>query len=193
MESTEGEAAVRIARAVAESETRGDMCNIQAPPSFSEHGGVFVTISEHPSGALRGCIGYPEPVFSIVDSLKMSASAACHDPRFDDLTFEETGKCIFEVTLLTVPEEIRYDDPDDLIGSIEIGQDGLIMEFKGSRGLLLPQVPVEWGWDAEEFLGHLSMKTGFAPDVWRHPDVRIKRFGGEIFSETCPYGDIVRR
>jgi len=193
MELTDGAAAVRAARAYAEAETKGEDAKISLPDGFSEKKGVFVTISKYPSGDLRGCIGYPEPIFPLKDALMMSAKAACHDPRFNDLAFSETNKCTFEVTILTVPQRIVYKTPEDLLSRIVIGRDGLILSFKGRRGLLLPQVPVEWGWEAEEFLEHLSMKAGFTPKAWKEPGVSIESFSGEIFTETAPRGEVVRK
>lgn len=193
MELTEGTAAVKAARLYAEAETRKKKADPPIPDSFSEKKGVFVTISEYPSGDLRGCIGYPEPVFSLRDALRQSAVAACHDPRFDDLIFEETNDCTFEVTILSVPERIRYDSLEELLSKIVIGRDGLILTFKGRRGLLLPQVPVEHGWGTVEFLRHLSMKAGFTPDIWIEPGVIIESFSGEIFTEISPRGEVVRK
>lgn len=193
MEPAEGRAAVEAARQYAEAETRGKKADVSLPEGFAGKKGVFVTISEYPSGDLRGCIGYPEPVFPLGDALKMSAAAACHDPRFKDLTFEEAKECTFEVTVLTIPERIRYGTPEELVSKITVGRDGLILTNKGRRGLLLPQVPLEFGWDAEEFLRHLSMKAGFGPDAWKDPGAVIESFSGEIFAETSPGGQVIRK
>ena len=142
MELSDGTAAVRAARRFAEAETKGETAETSLPDDFSEKKGVFVTISEYPSGHLRGCIGYPMPVFPLRDALKLSAEAACHDPRFNDLEFSETSRCTFEVTILTVPKKLQFRSPDELVSMIKIGRDGLILSYRGSRGLLLPQVPV---------------------------------------------------
>jgi len=193
MEPADGKAAVRTARAVAWSEVTGRPAEADMPDRFSEKKGVFVTISRYPSGDLRGCIGYPEPIFPLKEALRMSTTAACHDPRFKDLTKDELDNCTLEVTILTVPERIENNGHQDLLSKIVIGQDGLILELKGRRGLLLPQVASEWGWDAEEFLQHLSNKAGLPIDAWKHPDAIIERFQGEIFGEVSPNGDIVRK
>jgi uncharacterized protein, PH0010 family len=193
MDLADGRIAVRAARTIAEHEVTGRLVKTDVPDRFSEKKGVFVTISQYPSGDLRGCIGYPEPVFSLGEALRMSAAAACHDPRFDDLTKSELDNCTLEVTVLTTPQKIMYSEPRELLSKIEIGRDGLIMGLKGRRGLLLPQVASEWGWDAEEFLQHLSNKAGLPPDAWKHPDANIESFQGEIFSETSPNGDVVRK
>ena len=193
MEIADGRAAVAAARQYAEAETKGRTADPSFPDGFAGKKGVFVTISEYPSGDLRGCIGYPEPVLSLKDALKMSALAACHDPRFRDLTFEEAKKCTFEVTVLSVPQKIEYGSPEDLLSKIVVGRDGLMISLRGRRGLLLPQVPVEYGWDAEEFMRHLSMKAGFDPGAWRESGAVVEAFTGEIFSETSPGGEVVRK
>ncbi|MDR0309932.1 MAG: TIGR00296 family protein [Candidatus Methanoplasma sp.] len=193
MDLKDGTDAVKAARCYAEAETKGERTEPALPEGFSERKGVFVTISEYPSGDLRGCIGYPEPIFPLRDALRMSAAAACHDPRFIDLTFEETNGCTFEVTVLTAPEKIVYGSAEELLSKIVIGRDGLILSYKGRRGLLLPQVPLEFGWDAEEFLRHLSMKAGFGPGAWKEHGTVIESFSGEIFTETSPRGDVVRK
>lgn len=194
MELDEGRMAVKTARNVAESEVKreqSECCSL--PESFLEFKGVFVTISNFPSGELRGCIGYPEPSFSLKESLTQSARSACHDPRFRDLTIEELNKCTIEVTILTEPKEIFYSTQEELLSQIEIGLDGLIVEYSGRRGLLLPQVPIEWNWTVEEFLFNLYTKAGLPEDVWKYEGIKIEKFQGEIFSEKSPGGDIVRK
>ncbi|MCL2296322.1 MAG: TIGR00296 family protein [Methanomassiliicoccaceae archaeon] len=193
MELADGTAAVKAARRYAEAETKKETAEYPLPEGFSENKGVFVTISKYPSGDLRGCIGYPEPVLPLKDALERSAVAACHDPRFNSLMFSETGACIFEVTVLTVPRKIIYKSPEELLSKIVVGRDGLIITYKGRRGLLLPQVPLEFGWDAEKFLRHLSMKAGLDQNTWKDPEAAIESFNGEIFTETSPRGEVVRK
>jgi len=193
MELIDGTAAVKAARTFAEAETKKEAADVILPDHFFEKKGVFVTISKYPSGDLRGCIGYPEPVLSFRDALRLSALAACHDPRFNDLTFEEAKECTFEVTVLTVPHRVVYGSTEELKSKIVIGRDGLILTYRGRRGLLLPQVPLEFGWDAEEYLSNLSMKAGLSPDTWMAQGVTIESFKGEIFSETSPRGEVVRK
>jgi uncharacterized protein, PH0010 family len=185
---TDGVTAVRIARAVISAETRGSVAYPKFPVSFNEYKGVFVTLKEYPSGDLRGCIGYPEPVFPLKEALVRSAISACHDPRFPDLRSEET--VTVEVTLLSRPVPASQ-DKEQLLNDIEIGVHGLIIEHRGRRGLLLPQVPVEWNWSKEEYLAHLSMKAGLPKDAWKFGDSKIYMFTGMIFKEKEPEGDVV--
>lgn len=160
---------------------------------FAEPRGVFVTLNRHPGGELRGCIGYPYPAMPLARAIEESARSACHDPRFPDLSPGEAGGVTVEVTILTVPEAVRSSGPDDLVGSIAVGRDGLMLELAGFRGLLLPQVPVEQGWDAREFLEALSMKAGLPRRAWEDPRANVYRFEGEIFSEPEPGAEAVRR
>ena len=66
---------------------------------------------------------------------------------------------------------------------IEVGRHGLMISCGPHRGLLLPQVPVEWGWDREEFLEHTCLKAGLPPDAWRQEDAELVSFEAEVFSE----------
>jgi len=132
------------------------------PKKLFENCGVFVTINQLKNGnkKLRGCIGYPYPTSPLVEAIIDSAiNAATQDPRFYSLSSAELHKVIFEVSVLTPPEEVGVDNPKDLLSKIKVGQDGLIIEKGIYKGLLLPQVPVEWGWDAEEFLSQCCKKA----------------------------------
>lgn len=194
MKDSEGELAVRMARQAVEAEVKGENDGqVDAPESFREKRGVFVTLSSHPGHLLRGCIGFPEPTFSLASAILQAAQHACHDPRFDDLQEDELDGIVVEVTVLTPPEEIKADDRRDLPDLVKVGRDGLIAEYGPYRGLLLPQVPVEWGWDAEEFLGQTCMKAGMAPDMWLDQRTKLYRFEGEIFAEESPRGRTVRK
>jgi len=112
------------------------------------------------------------------------------DPRFPPLEIGELNRVIIEVTVLTKPEIITVDDPKDYVEHIKIGRDGLIVEQGFYKGLLLPQVPVEQGWDKEEYLSHTCMKAGLMPDAWFDKSTKIYRFSGQIFTETVPDGEI---
>ena len=191
METDEGILAVKAARTSIEAETQGITPEIDLPESFDRESGVFVTINTYPTGDLRGCIGYPEPVFALKDALVHSAEAACHDPRFMPLSFKESVNCTVEVTILTEP--VLMDCPkEEIPKNIVIGRDGLIIQFGRRRGLLLPQVPVEWGWGVDEYLEQICHKAGLPSDAWKLKDSTIWSFTGEIFHETSPKGEIVR-
>lgn len=192
---SEGESAVRAARTVVESHVnKSRPPELDLPGSFQEKSGVFVTLTTHPEGELRGCIGYPEPLIPLADALRDSAISACsRDPRFPPVGPTELGRLRVEVSLLTPPEELVVKRLSDLPGHISVGSDGLILQRGWNRGLLLPQVPVEWGWDAEEFLSQTCVKAGLPPDAWRKEGTKVFKFQAEVFSEEEPGGPIRRR
>ena len=158
---------------------------------FNFKSGVFVTINKQNS--LRGCIGYPIPVKKLSDGLVDAAiSAATQDPRFSPVKINELDQIVFEVTVLTPPEEIKTDDPKDYLSIITVGRDGLIVENAYSSGLLLPQVPIEYGWNTEEFLEYTCKKAGLDKNSWKDKTTKISKFEGIIFKEESPNGKIVR-
>ena len=127
---------------------------------------------------------------SLKDAIAEGASSAVNDPRFSPLRTDELNRVLIEVTVLTAPEPINVDKPEDYLSQIKIGRDGLIVEMGFNKGLLLPQVPVEQGWDVEEFLSHTCMKAGLLPDAWFEKNIKVSRFSGQIFSETEPRGKV---
>jgi hypothetical protein len=194
MNEKEGERAVRIARQTIEAEAKDDdPGQIDAPGSFREKRGVFVTIHTFPDMALRGCIGYPEPVFSLGKALVKAAQGACHDPRFPYLRAQELASIVVEVSILTPPEEIKAEDRKKLPAMVKVGQDGLILERGYFRGLLLPQVATEWDWDSETFLAETCVKAGLTPDCWLDKSSKVYKFQAEIFAEAEPRGKIGRK
>jgi uncharacterized protein len=194
MNDAEGERAVRIARQIIEAEAKDeDPGQIDAPESFRQKRGVFVTIHTYPDMDLRGCIGYPEPVFSLGKALIKAAQGACHDPRFPYLHRDELEHIIVEVSVLTVPEQIEAGDRKSMPSKVNIGRDGLIMEMGPYRGLLLPQVATEWKWDAETFLAETCGKACLTPDSWLDERCKVFKFQAEIFLEEEPRGKVVRK
>ena len=190
----EGEKAVRYARHVIEKHVKGEEIEENLHGGiFEEKHGAFVTINSYPSKMLRGCIGIPEPIMPLKDALKESAISACHDPRFPSLKENELDGIVIEVSILTKPELIVVEKPEDYIKEIEIGRDGLIVEKGFYRGLLLPQVASEYNWDEAEFLNETCMKAGLPPDCWFDEGIRIYKFQAEIFEEVEPRGRIVRK
>jgi hypothetical protein len=157
---------------------------------FNQKLGVFVTIHTFPDHELRGCIGIPLPVMRLQDAIIESAQSATRDPRFPPLDEDELKNIIIEVTILTKPELVKIKQPNDYLSQIEIGRDGLIVEQGFYKGLLLPQVPVEQGWDKEEFLSNTCMKAGLMPDAWFDKNTKIYKFSGQIFTEIKPNGEV---
>ncbi|MEM5782222.1 MAG: TIGR00296 family protein [Candidatus Aenigmatarchaeota archaeon] len=156
--------------------------------------GAFVTIQTYPERELRGCIGYPLPYKELIIAVKENAlNAAFEDPRFEPLNKSELEKIIFEVTVLTKPEEIKYANSKELVECIEIGKHGLIVQHGFFSGLLLPQVPVEYNWNIEEFLSHTCEKAGLPYNYWKNNKLSWKRFEGIVFEEETPEGNVKKK
>lgn len=195
----EGELLVRLARRAVEEYLKAGK-HATAPQDVSERlmrpCGVFVTLNsiKHGEKELRGCIGYPYPTDSLIEAIIESAiSAATQDPRFNPLTAEELDKTIFEISILTPPQKINVEKPTEYPDRIKIGEDGLIAERGMFKGLLLPQVPIEWKWDEEEFLCQTCGKAGLPLDCWLMKDTSIYKFQAIIFEEEKPKGEIKRK
>ncbi len=151
------------------------------PVSFEEERGVFVTLNKY--GTLRGCIGYPYPVFKLKEAIIDAAiSAAVNDPRFPAVTEEELTDITIELTVLTVPQVLK-EQPKELPEHIEIGKHGLIVKKGLYQGLLLPQVATEHNWSSEEFLCESCWKAGLPQDAWLDEDTEVSIFEGQIFKE----------
>ena len=158
---------------------------------FSFKSGVFVTLNKNED--LRGCIGFPTPDRILHQSLVDAAIAsATEDPRFPPVRVGELDEITFEVTVLTPPVEIKVKDPSEYPKMIKIGRDGLVVQWEFGAGLLLPQVPVEYGWNEEEFLNHTCEKAGAPSNHWKQKSTKILRFEGIVFKETEPSGKIKR-
>lgn len=166
------------------------------PEKLKEKSGVFVTLNNpRLREKLRGCIGFPLPMEPLARATIESAiDAATNDPRFEPVTLKELeNEIAIEVSVLTPPEEIKVRDPSDYPRQIRIGRDGLIVERGARRGLLLPQVAVDWDWDAEEFLSNCCMKAGLPPDAWLIKGTKVQRFEAIIFGEEEPHGRVTMR
>jgi len=194
LSDSDGEMLVKTARAVVTDflKTKNKMkLDKDFEESFSSNAGVFVTLN-HQSN-LRGCIGYPLPDKKLYNALQEAAiSAATEDPRFPSVSFEELDQITFEVTVLTPPQEIEVLDPLEYPSKIKVGRDGLIVKSGFNSGLLLPQVPKEYGWNEEEFLGHTCEKAGLPKEQWKKKDTKILKFEGIVFKEQSPGGSVVR-
>jgi uncharacterized protein (TIGR00296 family) len=172
---------------------------LQAPEDTPDHlkakSGVFVTLNTQSGDitSLRGCIGRPYPTQPLIEATIDSAvDAAVHDPRFSPVSPKELDSIIVELSVLTPPRKLEYTNPDELLNLVKIGQDGLIVSRGMWRGLLLPQVPVEWKWDVKEFLQHTCNKAGLPGNAWKELDTEFMAFQAEIFGELKPHGNIVR-
>lgn len=136
--------------------------------------GIFVTIKKH--GDLRGCIGRyvgDRPVYQLCQ--QMARAAALQDPRFLPVTADELPDLEIEISILTPMQAVR--DKNEIV----IGRDGLFIQKGMYGGLLLPQVPVEQGWNVDEFLEHTLYKAGLPADSLKSKDIEIFRFSAEVF------------
>ena len=188
---------VKLARRAVERNLK-DGTIISPPEEISENlrepRGVFVTINSFRRGArrLRGCIGFPYPIYPLARAvIEAAVESATRDPRFPPLSISELNQTVFEVSVLTPPQLIKVSSPKEYPSKVKIGVDGLIVESGFYKGLLLPQVPVEWGWDSEEFLCQCCMKAGLTPDCWVLQGTKIYKFSCILAIELEPNGRVV--
>jgi AmmeMemoRadiSam system protein A len=170
-----------LARSTIDDRLRGR--TREAPPvsglpcgrALEDPRGAFVTLKI--DGVLRGCIGHVVAVAPLWQAVRDNAlAAAFEDPRFPALAREELPQTTIEISALT---PMRPAVPDE----VQVGHHGILIERGPSRGLLLPQVATEYGWDRETFLDHTCRKAGLEPGCWRRPDTEIKIFSAEVFGE----------
>lgn len=169
---------LRLAHRSIAAGLKGTPLDLTPPtPHLAEMRGAFTTL--HLSGRLRGCIGYVIAQHSIYRTIAETAQAAAFDdPRFSPVTEEEAPNLRIEISVLSPMAPIR---PEEVV----VGRHGLLVSFHGRRGLLLPQVPVEWGWDRETFLAQTCLKAGLPPDAWRQ-GAELQGFTAEVFGESEP-------
>lgn len=167
---------LRIARGAIAAHLTGsrspatDACEAARQP-----GAAFVTLLKH--GDLRGCIGHMEANDLLGRVIARCAVAACSaDPRFPPVVPAELGDLAIELSLLGPL------DPIDRPEAIEIGRHGLVVEMGWRRGVLLPQVAVEWRWNCQIFLAETCRKAGLPRDAWLR-GARLWRFEAEVFGE----------
>lgn len=171
-------ALLRLARASVEAAARGVSHRPEEPedPALRAKCGAFVTLKTR-GGRLRGCIGAIEayaPLYRTV--AEMAVSASQRDPRFPPVETAELADLLIEISVLTPPRPISADE-------VEVGRHGLIVASGRARGLLLPQVPVEQGWDRKTFLAHTCLKAGLPSDAWKAAGTELRAFTAEVFGE----------
>lgn len=168
---------MHLAKESVRAAAKGSVYEPSAPPEelLGRPGAAFVTLKK--KGRLRGCIGHViarVPLYKCVGDV--ARAAAVHDTRFTPVTPEELDELIFEISVLTAPKPVSPEE-------VEVGRDGLIISNAGRTGLLLPQVPVEWGWDREEFLEHTCRKAGLPRGCWKDPGTRLESFRAIVWGE----------
>jgi AmmeMemoRadiSam system protein A len=143
-------------------------------PLLREKRGTFVTLWME---ELRGCIGFPYPVKPLAEAVQEAAiSAAFQDPRFPPVRAEEMAHIEIEISVLTVPKSIEA-------SQIQVGVHGLIVSRGNRSGLLLPQVAMEYHWNAQTFLEQTCVKAGLSPEAWKEK-INLYAFEAQVFSET---------
>ncbi len=169
---------LKLARSVIESECKGSKLSVSPPPSpiMREPRGAFVTLKK--SGRLRGCIGYIEAIKPLAETIgEMAKAAAFSDWRFEQVRADELSAIEIEISVLSPLFEVR--DPSTIV----VGTHGLVVSRGTHRGLLLPQVPVEWGWNRETFLAETCVKAGLPESAWKEKGTKIEAFTANVFSE----------
>src|SRR5215469_5880762 len=153
--------------------------SVNASLHLSEPRGAFTTL--YVRGKLRGCVGYPAAVLALYRTVFETARAAAfEDPRFLPLMLGEAADLRVSISVLSLVTPI---EPD----AVEIGHHGLIISMGAYRGLLLPQVPVEHGWDRVTFLEQTCHKAGLPPNAWR-AGALVEAFAAEVFGDPDASG-----
>jgi len=176
---------LKLARAAVERAARGDKSAAPLPappPRLEQPGAAFVTLHTR-DGQLRGCIGSLIAHRSLVEDVQHNAiAAALEDPRFSPVNATELDNIVIEVSVLTAPEPLNFDGPDDLIRKLRPNVDGVLIERGWNRATFLPQV-----WEQlpshEIFLSHLCNKAGLPSNAWRWPDLKVSTYQVEEFEE----------
>jgi len=166
---------LRLAHQSIESALRDVKLDLTPPNEhLAQPRGAFTTLHRH--GRLRGCIGYvfsTEPLYRTV--AETARAAAFDDPRFQSVTLDEAGELKVEISVLSALQPIT---PQEVV----VGKHGLVVMQGNRRGLLLPQVPLEWGWDRETFLAQTCLKAGLPRDAWLR-GAELQAFTAEVFGE----------
>ncbi|MEW6380922.1 MAG: AmmeMemoRadiSam system protein B [bacterium] len=151
-------------------------------PYLQEKRGCFVTL--HKKGQLRGCIGTISPEQRLCDCVKENAfNAAFRDPRFSPLSMSELDQIEIEISILTLPRQIKFSDAEDLKRQLRPGVDGVILSQGWHRATYLPQVWEQLP-DKESFLQSLCQKAGLPDDAWKNPKTRVEIYQAIVFSES---------
>jgi AmmeMemoRadiSam system protein A len=166
---------LRLAHDSISSTLQNQKINLDPPTAhFAEPRGAFTSL--YLRGELRGCVGYVLPSCTVYRAVAETARAAAFDDnRFAPVTLDEAPRLEIELSILSPAQPVRADE-------IEVGRHGLVVSQHGRRGLLLPQVPVERGWDRTTFLEQTCRKAGLPLDAWKQ-GAALEAFTAEVFGE----------
>ncbi|MBN2368335.1 TIGR00296 family protein [Candidatus Woesearchaeota archaeon] len=188
----DGKILIKLARHSIDTYFSGSHIHMPEADKFKEELGVFVTLNE--IDKLRGCIGFPEPVYPLKRAvIEAARAAAFKDPRFPPVTEDEMEDITIEISVLTKPKLIEVEQPEDYLGKIEIGKHGLIIRTGWRSGLLLPQVFTDYDCTPKKALEMTCQKAGLDDDYWKSEDAKIYSFSAQIFEEEEPEGKVVER
>ena len=172
------QALVRFARlSILAAVTGGRKPQPPEGPGLERERGAFVTLRRRADDGLRGCVGLVRADRPLVDVVAdVAVSAALRDSRFDPVTAKELPSLRVEISVLGPTFHVR---PEEVI----LGEMGLLIRATGRQGLLLPQVPLEQGWDRDTFLERTCLKAGLPPSAWREASTEIYAFRCVVFGE----------
>jgi uncharacterized protein len=174
---------LKLARDSIQSYFKGKKPDMKAAQHMADRQGVFVTLHGK-DGELRGCIGFPMPVYALNMAIVEAArSAAFHDPRFPPVEEDELKDIMIEISVLTLPQPVKVERPSQYMEKIKIGEDGLIIEGAYGSGLLLPQVATENNFNVQTFLNCLCQKAGMGFNDWKDLKNKISKFQAIVFNE----------
>jgi AmmeMemoRadiSam system protein A len=173
---------LRLARQTLEAGRVPDLSSEDLPPDLCENGASFVTLTTR-DGDLRGCIGALEAYQPLViDVCEHALAAAREDYRFPPVRLQELPHIVIEISCLTAPTPLEYRTPDELVGKLRPGIDGVTLHDGPRRATFLPQV-----WQKlpapQEFLDHLCLKMGSPASLWRQRLLRVETYQVEEFHE----------
>ena len=181
--SAEKESLLELARQSLEAKLRGEQLpplNIETP-HLQADGATFVTLTKN--GRLRGCIGTLEAYRPLAEDVQEHAiAAALHDPRFPPVQADELPEIEIEISRLTAPVPLAYENADDLLSKLRPDIDGVILKDGFKRATYLPQVWEQLP-DVAEFLNHLCQKMGLREDAWQYKKLNVLTYQVEEFHE----------
>ncbi len=178
---------LRLARHTLERITRGEPLPRVAldalPPKLREERACFVTLHRREDGALRGCTGTLVARRPLAEEVVyITEQTAFHDPRFPPVRAEEVDGLRIEISVLTPPQPLDFDGPEDLVRKLRPGVDGVTLQLGFQRATFLPQVWESYP-DPVVFLSLLAQKMGAPPNAWRDPRVQVYTYQAIVFEE----------
>lgn len=183
------EAIASYTRSVAESAVRQTPFQTSLAKDLAEAPtfGIFVTATR--AGCLRACRGRWGKMLGLQELLhNATCDSVLADPRFPRIQPEELPFLSLQVSLMYEPQQI-IGAGDQRVAEVRVGEHGLVLHHPSGKGLLLPQVATEHGWDAVTFLEHVSLKAGLARDAWKDPAAKLMTFKAILIDSPAPQSE----